>query len=353
MASPPASCRVPLELCPSNPLLPTVPGSRLWGTGVVLRYLSILLIAGLAGCTKYQPLEWHGEGSWSDARAAALARQAALDEVRSRADGRDGEPAAAASDGLRHRVVPGDTLSGIALRYGVPLATLAHVNAIRPPFQVMAGQVLDVPRSGGARSGDADGSAAPAAEPASRLSIASLELATVPGPAGDDSAAAAAAGAAMSMSGEQLQKARAAASQTPPALSGDGFVWPARGRVISRFGEKPNGIRNAGIDIAATEGAPVLAAENGIVVYAGEEIPGYGRMLLVRHAGNFTSAYAHNSELLVRVGDVVGRGQPIAVMGATGSVPSPRLHFELRAGRQPVDPLPHLKHGPTQLASRR
>ncbi|HRK25236.1 MAG TPA: M23 family metallopeptidase, partial [Beijerinckiaceae bacterium] len=116
------------------------------------------------------------------------------------------------------------------------------------------------------------------------------------------------------------------------------FRWPARGRVISGYGAKgPNGT-NDGINIAVPEGTPVKAAETGTVAYAGEEIKGYGKMVLIRHPNGFVSAYAHNGDLNVKRGDTVKRGQVIAKSGQTGNVTSPQLHFELRKGSEPVDP---------------
>lgn len=116
------------------------------------------------------------------------------------------------------------------------------------------------------------------------------------------------------------------------------FRWPARGRVISGYGSKGPGGTNDGINIAVPEGTPVKAAEGGTVAYVGEEIKGYGKMVLVRHPNGFVSAYAHNSDLSVKRGDTVKRGQVIAKSGQTGNVTSPQLHFELRKGAQPVDP---------------
>lgn len=116
------------------------------------------------------------------------------------------------------------------------------------------------------------------------------------------------------------------------------FRWPARGRVISGYGAKgPNGT-NDGINIAVPEGTPVKAAEGGTVAYAGEEIKGYGKMVLIRHPNGYVSAYAHNGDLNVKRGDPVKRGQTIARSGQSGNVTSPQLHFELRKGSEPVDP---------------
>jgi murein DD-endopeptidase MepM/ murein hydrolase activator NlpD len=118
------------------------------------------------------------------------------------------------------------------------------------------------------------------------------------------------------------------------------FRWPAKGRVISGFGSK--GGNGDGIAIAVPEGTPVKAAEGGTVAYAGEELKGYGKLVLVRHDNGFVSAYAHNGELNVKRGEKVSRGQQIAKSGSTGNVTSPQLHFELRKGSTPVDPTKYL-----------
>jgi murein DD-endopeptidase MepM/ murein hydrolase activator NlpD len=118
------------------------------------------------------------------------------------------------------------------------------------------------------------------------------------------------------------------------------FRWPAKGRVISGFGSK--GGNGDGIAIAVPEGTAVKAAEGGTVAYAGEELKGYGKLVLVRHDNGFVSAYAHNGELNVKRGEKVSRGQTIAKSGSTGNVTSPQLHFELRKGSTPVDPTKYL-----------
>ncbi|RAI26297.1 hypothetical protein CH338_30840 [Rhodoplanes elegans] len=119
------------------------------------------------------------------------------------------------------------------------------------------------------------------------------------------------------------------------------FRWPVKGRVIAGFG-KTNGQQNDGINLAVPEGTAVRAAEDGIVAYAGSELKGYGNLVLIRHANGFVTAYAHNSELMVKRNDQVRRGQVIAKSGQTGSVSAPQLHFEIRKGSAPVDPVPHL-----------
>ncbi|MCQ3943521.1 MAG: peptidoglycan-binding LysM, partial [Alphaproteobacteria bacterium] len=121
-----------------------------------------------------------------------------------------------------------------------------------------------------------------------------------------------------------------------------GFRWPARGRIIAGFGPKPTGRQNDGVNIALPEGTPVKAADDGVVAYAGSELKGYGNLVLVRHSNGYVTAYAHASELLVKRGDTIKRGQVIAKSGQTGNVTSPQLHFEIRKGATPVDPMQHL-----------
>jgi murein DD-endopeptidase MepM/ murein hydrolase activator NlpD len=116
------------------------------------------------------------------------------------------------------------------------------------------------------------------------------------------------------------------------------FRWPAKGRVISGYGTSGN----EGINISVPEGTAVKAAEDGTVAYAGSDVKGYGKLVLVRHSNGYVSAYAHNGELDVRPGEKVKRGQTIAKSGASGNVTSPQLHFEIRKGATPVDPMPHL-----------
>jgi murein DD-endopeptidase MepM/ murein hydrolase activator NlpD len=126
------------------------------------------------------------------------------------------------------------------------------------------------------------------------------------------------------------------------AASTTEFRWPVRGRVVQGFGRQPSGSHSDGIAIAVPSGTQVKAAENGVVVYAGNELRGYGNLVLVRHDNDFVTAYAHNSELLVRRGETVRRGQAIARSGQSGSAQQPQLHFEIRRGSTPVDPQRHL-----------
>jgi len=157
---------------------------------------------------------------------------------------------------------------------------------------------------------------------------------------------------------QQAQTPQAAAAQTlqtaavqpnkpapvlqEPAMSGaDKFRWPVKGKVVTDFA----GTKGTGINIDAPEGSAVRAAENGTVIYVGSGVEGYGNLILIRHANGYVSAYAHLKSMSVAKGDVVSRGDTIGAAGMTGSVSRPQLHFELRKGATPVDPVPMLAAG--------
>lgn len=146
-----------------------------------------------------------------------------------------------------------------------------------------------------------------------------------------------------------VQPAPTAAPQTASATVGPpskaGFSWPVQGKVIARFGTTADGLRNDGINIAAPAGAPVMAAADGTVAYAGNQLRGFGNLILLRHDNGLITAYAHNQSMLVEKGAKVKRGDVIARVGSTGSVDSPQLHFEIRKGEQAVDPLKYLDGG--------
>jgi murein DD-endopeptidase MepM/ murein hydrolase activator NlpD len=121
-----------------------------------------------------------------------------------------------------------------------------------------------------------------------------------------------------------------------------GFQWPLRGRVIAGFGASVGGAANKGIDLAVAAGTDIRAAEDGVVLYAGNEIKDFGNLLLLRHRDGFLTAYAHAQSFAVKPGDSVRRGQVIAKSGQTGAVTSPQLHFEIRKDDAPVDPAQYL-----------
>jgi murein DD-endopeptidase MepM/ murein hydrolase activator NlpD len=121
------------------------------------------------------------------------------------------------------------------------------------------------------------------------------------------------------------------------------FRWPAKGAILHGFGKRGDGTQSDGIALSVPVGTDVHAAGDGTVAYAGSELKGYGNLILVRHDNGFVTAYAHTSEIMVKRGDAIKRGQVIAKSGQTGSIDQPMLHFELRQGTKPVDPVPHLE----------
>lgn len=140
------------------------------------------------------------------------------------------------------------------------------------------------------------------------------------------------------------RSATPAAVAPPPAAeenasSGSSFRWPAQGRVINGFGGRSASGSNDGINIAVPEGTPVRAAEGGTVIHADDALKGYGKLVLVRHANGYVTVYAHNSDIKVKRGENVRRGQVIAASGSSGNVTSPQLHFQVRKGSQALDPM--------------
>jgi murein DD-endopeptidase MepM/ murein hydrolase activator NlpD len=263
-------------------------------------------------------------------------------------------------------VAPGETLETISRRYDVPVAALMEANNITRPGGVHPGQHLVIPR----RRGPATALAAPPTRVAS--SAAAMPS---PAPVGPPrNALAAGASVHVVAPGETLHsiarhygkpvlvlaKANNIAPDTmvrvgeritipggasTPVAAASAPAAPAprnEPQVIAGFGPKPNGLQNDGINLAVPEGTPVKAADDGVVAYAGNELKGYGNLVLVRHSNGFVTAYAHASEIMVKRGDSVKRGQVIAKSGQTGSVTSPQLHFEIRKGATPVDPSQYL-----------
>ncbi|MEC9344445.1 MAG: M23 family metallopeptidase [Pseudomonadota bacterium] len=278
----------------------------------------------------------------------------------------------------------GETLYNLSKRYGVPLNALMKANGISDPSRVQAGQSIvvptyvygrDVPVSAPdndprTRYASADRGAlyAPAPEavpvPEQRprhyaarggeparadMSTRMVSAGPVVDPVVTSSPDSATAGSPRPYvkpgtdaggTAPQRQVARAA---TPPARTGiEGFRWPVRGRVISNFGDKVTTGRNDGIDISVPEGTAVKAVENGVVVYSGSELEGFGNLILIRHDDGWVSAYAHNKTLEVARGSEVRRGEIIARSGRSGNAETPKLHFELRRNSVPLDPLKHL-----------
>jgi murein DD-endopeptidase MepM/ murein hydrolase activator NlpD len=239
------------------------------------------------------------------------------------------------------------------------LPTLAPVNPTAPPSASVTTTTVTGASTGTMAPGSTGGSQVKPVGPSTAGAIPLVPpIATKPGTAGNGATSTATGSqesvsqsvtnttSTSQVSGGQVtggQTASTAPATTQPVIHGTGkFLWPVNGKIVSPFGPKDGGLHNDGINIAAPLGTPIHASDNGVVVYAGNELRGFGNLLLVRHADGWVSAYAHCDALLVKRGDNVKRGQVIARVGQSGNVTSPQLHFELRKGAEAVDPLPQL-----------
>jgi murein DD-endopeptidase MepM/ murein hydrolase activator NlpD len=235
-----------------------------------------------------------------------------------------------------HVVNHGDTLLSIARRNHVSVSDLVRANGIEPSAKLQLGMKLNVP---GAKTA----AVAPVVQPAVAAGAQPVAASVAP------------ATKVANVTSDPQQKARLAQATTvedtpaeTPVKAAEAtgalptFRWPVRGKVITSYGAKTNGKSNDGINLAVPEGTPVKAAEDGVVAYSGNELKGYGNLVLIRHTNGYVTAYAHASELLVKRGDTIKRGQIIAKSGQSGEVGSPQLHFEIRKGSSPVDPLQFL-----------
>jgi murein DD-endopeptidase MepM/ murein hydrolase activator NlpD len=311
--------------------------------------------------------------------------------------------------GGRVTVQPGDTVYGLARRYGVSASSIMNANGMSPSDNLRSGSKIIIPGASGdtvVASAPAPSSGslqAPGAKPvtaggsykvqpgdtlsrisrntgasvnaikqANGISDGSIRIGqklTIPGGSGNTQVASAAPVATDTLTAPKTQPAAAApkkpeqkseqvAAYTPPKktesviqqsdeaapdATGIGRMrWPVRGRVISQFG-KGGGKASDGIDISVPEGTPVKAAENGVVIYAGDGLKEFGNTVLVRHEDGLVTVYGHASDLKVQRGDKVKRGQDIAVSGMSGQTDAPKLHFEVRKNSAPVDPSTYLE----------
>ncbi len=235
-----------------------------------------------------------------------------------------------------HVVNHGDTLLSIARSNHVTVAELARANGLQSSSKLRLGSRLNVPAAKTAAIAPAAPAAVALAQPAAATAPPATKVAAATGIPPQSARLAQTNTKVEEEPAEAPVKAADATGALPT------FRWPVRGKVITSYGAKTNGKSNDGINLAVPEGTPVKAAEDGVVAYSGNELKGYGNLVLVRHANGYVTAYAHASELLVKRGDTIKRGQTIAKSGQSGEVGSPQLHFEIRKGSTPVDPLQFL-----------
>jgi lipoprotein NlpD len=231
--------------------------------------------------------------------------------------------------GRYHLVREGQTGIAIARAYGVPWSQIVTANGLEDPFILRTGQRILIP--GGAATA---GMSVAERAAAFRLDIDDILTGGEPAIEPEDKPARATASPSRVLP--------PSAAVAPPARLTSQFQWPVGGNVVKRFGAGESGERNDGIKIAVPIGTPVLAAADGVVAYAGSGVPGLGGVVILRHGDRYTTVYGHAKELLVQRGQSVKRGQQIARSGETGYAARPQLHFEIRQGRAPVDPLSKL-----------
>lgn len=279
---------------------------------------------------------------------------------------------------------------GVARENNVSMRDIIVLNDLRAPFTLKAGQKLTLPANAKpsatasyyARSGGEDAPQIVAASPqsagtsnyAAGVSSTSVEQADLPplplqkpqstlSTAQEPTNSVVAEKQAAEQSAPSPVLAQSAApgattgvfaptpsAATEPQENADAaepgnadLVWPVQGPVLSSFGPKGQGLSNDGLNISAPKGSPVVAAASGIVVYSGNEIKGFGNLVLIRHQGGMVTAYAHLDRAMVNKDTVVAQGDMIGTVGKTGNVPSPQLHFEVRSHGKPVDPEKFLK----------
>ncbi len=289
--------------------------------------------------------------------------------------------AVAVPGGRRHIVKAGETGIAIARAYGVPWSKVVAANHLKAPYTIEIGDALTLPTAKAV-------AAQTPAERARAFQIDIDDLITGAEPAGGGPAPSArarpvhptGAGAkverpadataprmAQPQTSPRIAPPRPPAHIAPPQTSPrivppqtsprppvvvatapplpalpsgtPTFAWPLEGRIVSAFGAKPGGRFNDGVNLRATPGTPVRAAADGVVAYAGDAVAGFGNLVLIKHADGWVSAYGHNEALLVTRGQAVRRGDIVARSGATGAVDEPQLHFEMRRGRTPSDPV--------------
>ncbi|UXN69641.1 M23 family metallopeptidase [Devosia neptuniae] len=243
---------------------------------------------------------------------------------------------AATGGTFTHTIASGESLYTIARRYDVTTQALVLANGLSSPDKIVVGQKVIIPGRADLLATKAPApvqvaSTNPAPAPLQQtLPTAApntLQTAATPAPTPQQAAPAPA----------PTQVANVPAAE--PAMSGNTkFRWPVSGRVLTDFAAS----RGTGINIEASEGSAIKAAENGTVIYVGSGVEGYGNLILIRHPNGYVSAYAHLKSMSVAKGANVSRGDTIGAAGMTGSVTQPQLHFELRKGATPVDPMPLL-----------
>tara|TARA_A100001015_G_scaffold321102_1_gene450135 strand:- start:3326 stop:4168 length:843 start_codon:yes stop_codon:yes gene_type:complete len=192
---------------------------------------------------------------------------------------------------LVHRIKKGDTLYSISRKYKVNRSKLYELNKIKPDQKIFVGDSLIIPIEEGSES----------------IGFENIE--------------------------KKKPRKKEIFSNSRPS-----FIWPTKGEIILEFGKIKSGFHNDGINIKSEENSPVMASEGGEIIYTGNEIPGYGNLILIKHQNNWVTAYSHLKHIIYKKGYVVSKGEKIGLIGKTGNVNQPQLHFEIRKGKKALNP---------------
>lgn len=265
---------------------------------------------------------------------------------------------------MDHKVQKGETVYRIALKYQASVFDIMAANNFDKPQDLQAGMVVKVPVANGASAqAKAEIAEAPTDSKPVELQktvgqlqeVASVEPAVgvkgqrtmqdgaIAGPSSEDMANEMAPVVNKQSAEETATSSVKAAMKKgyvdSSAARAKGMAWPVKGKVIKTFGQEGQGVMHSGINIAVPLDTPVLAADRGTVLYAGSGLKTYGNLVLLRHEGGLVSAYAHNGVLLVKKGDVVKKGQVVALSGNSGNVDVPQVHFEVRRNARALNPM--------------
>ena len=257
------------------------------------------------------------------------------------------------SDNMEYRVQKGDTIYGIAQKFRVSFRGIIKANNLESPYIIYVNQKLTIPSLNQhiyiVKKGDNLGLIAKRHRLSVKKVIALNRLRSPyvihPGQKlylPPHTYSRRAATSSVSGNSQHIPAARTQ-PKPPPKRSGSYFQWPAKGKIIRKFGAYGKGLTNDGINILAPAGTPIVAAEHGVVVYAGDAIEAFGNLILIQHADGWVTAYGHSQHIFVKTGDQVKKGQKIASIGQTGNVNRPQLHFEIRNKKQALNPLKFLK----------
>lgn len=240
-------------------------------------------------------------------------------------------------------VGPGDTLYSLSRKYSVPVNDLAVMNDLQAPFNLAVGQKIRVPNLA-----KVPVSVVPkqASNGGKKAEVTKTETKTAV--AVDNKVSKNVTTVKTNVVTEPVKQKKISSDPSKKlpvinARSSSKFTWPVRGKILSNYGAKMNGLFNDGINIGAVRGASVVAAENGVVAYAGNEVKGMGNLVIMQHDGGWMTVYAHMDSMTVRRGAKVSVGKKIGTVGETGKVDSPQLHFEIRKGTKAYNPVSYLK----------